>query len=253
VSESPLLEARQLNSGYGKLQVLWDVNLEVHENSAVTLLGPNGAGKSTLLRALMGMIPLWNGEVYFCGERIDHWNANQRIDASISYMSEVGVIAKLTVQDNLRVGASGLSSRDVKAALTRTYEEFPMLQDRRRTPAGSLSGGQRKMLGLAKALIRQPRLLIMDEPSSGLSPLLVKEMIEMLAAIRQRSAVTMLLAEQNAKVLELSDRIIILNGGKKGFDGPIDEFQAQTDIAAQFFGLSSIPKDGSTDQRATFH
>lgn len=251
MSETPLLEARQLSTGYGKLRVLWDVNLEVHENSAVTLLGPNGAGKSTLLRALMGMIPLWSGEVYFCGERIDHWSANQRIDASISYMSEVGVIAKLTVQDNLRVGASGLSSRDVKAALARTYEEFPMFQERRRSPAGSLSGGQRKLLGLAKALIRRPRLLILDEPSSGLSPLLVKEMIEKLAAIRQRSAVTMLLAEQNAKVLDLSDRIVIVNGGRKGFDGPIEQFQAQTDIAAQFFGLSSTPKSGTAEPRAT--
>jgi branched-chain amino acid transport system ATP-binding protein len=116
-----------------------------------------------------------------------------------------------------------------------------MFTQRRHLPAGSLSGGQRKLLGLAKALISRPRLLILDEPSSGLSPLLVREMIEMLALVRERHAVTILLAEQNAKVLDLADRVAILNGGAKGFDGPIDEFRAQTDIAAQFFGLSKSP------------
>ncbi len=250
MSEPLLLEARQVCTGYGKIKVLWDVNLEIHSSSTVTLLGPNGAGKSTFLRALMGTIPLWSGEVHFRGERIDHWSPNQRIEASISYMSETGVIAKLSVQDNLRVGASGLASRAAKEALERTYHEFPMLRERRRSSASRLSGGQRKLLALAKALIRQPRLLIMDEPSSGLSPILVREMIDRLAAIRERSDITMLLAEQNAKVLDLSDRIVVLNGGHKGFDGPIDQFRAQTDIAAQFFGLSETATSSLKDPPA---
>ena len=243
MGDSPLLEARQLSAGYGTTRVLWDVDLQVPEGSTVALLGVNGAGKSTLLRALMGLLVLSGGEVLYRGERIDHWTPSQRIAASISYMSEVGVLSTLSVQDNLRVGATGMASRDMKLALNRTWEEFPMLYERRRAAANSLSGGQRKLLGLAKALVRQPRLLVMDEPSSGLSPLFVKEMIDMLAAIRERSSVTILLAEQNAKVLELADRVAILNGGHKGFDGPINQFRAQTDIAAQFFGLSSVNDD----------
>lgn len=238
MAESLLLEARQLSAGYGTTRVLWDVDLEVPEGSTVALLGVNGAGKSTLLRALMGLLKLSGGEVLYRGEHISHWTPSQRIAASISYMSEVGVLSTLSVQDNLRVGATGMTSRDTKLALQRTWEEFPMLYARRRSAANSLSGGQRKLLGLAKALVRQPRLLVMDEPSSGLSPLFVKEMVEMLAAIRERSSVTILLAEQNAKVLDLADRVVILSGGHKGFDGPIDQFRAQTNIAAQFFGLS---------------
>lgn len=123
-----------------------------------------------------------------------------------------------------------------------------MLKKRRREAAGSLSGGQRKILGLAKALVRQPRLLVMDEPSSGLSPLLVKEMVDMLATIRTNSSVTMLLAEQNAKVLDVADRIVILGAGRKGFDGSVEEFRSQADIAAQFFGLSKSG-DSPADRR----
>lgn len=242
MNESFLLEAHRISTGYGKLRVLWDVDLQVSEGSTVALLGANGAGKSTLLRALMGLMPLWSGEVRLDGERIDEWAPHRRIGASLSYMSEFGVFAKLSVQENLRVGAAGLSSSDMKVALARTWDEFPMLKERRRSAAGSLSGGQRKILGLAKAFIRQPRLLIMDEPSSGLSPLLVKEMVEMLAAIRERYPVTMLLAEQNVKFLDLADHVVILSGGRKGFDGPANEFRDQTDLAAQFFGLSKVDR-----------
>lgn len=250
MTEPFLLEARHVSTGYGRIKVLWDVDLEVPEGSTVALLGANGAGKSTFLRALMGLLPLWSGEILLHGERIDHWSPSQRIGASISYMSEFGVISKLSVHDNLRIGATGLSSKEMRAALARTWDEFPMLGERRRSPASSLSGGQRKVLGLAKALIRRPRLLIMDEPSSGLSPILVKEIVEMLVSIREKYSVTMLLAEQNAKVLDLADRIIILNGGRKGFDGPIDEFRAQTDVAAQFFGLSDKDRNDAMNPKA---
>ncbi len=236
---TPLLELRNVDAGYGTTQVLWDVHLEVGEGSTVALLGTNGAGKSTLLRVVVGLLPLWGGEIHFDGKRIDRWDPNDRIGASISYMSEMGVFSQLNVEDNLRVGGTGLSSRDLRAALKETWEEFPMLAQRRHAPAGSLSGGQRKQLGLAKALIRQPRLILMDEPSSGLSPILVKEMVGILAAIRDRHQVTILLAEQNVKVLDLANEVAILHGGRNGFTGPIEGFRAQTDVAAQFFGLPS--------------
>lgn len=231
------LEVRGVSTGYGAIRVLWDVNLEVPEGSAVVLLGANGAGKSTLLRAVMGLVPLWEGQILYDGEPIERWTTDKRVNASISYVSEVGIFAQLSVEDNLRVGGSSLTSRDVKVALDRTWATFPMLDERRRTSAGSLSGGQRKTLGLAKALMRRPRLLIMDEPSSGLSPLLVGDMIAALASVRANHDVTLLLAEQNAKVLDLADRVNILSGGRNGFVGGIEEFRAQTDIVAQFFGL----------------
>lgn len=237
MSEQFCLQARNVSGGYGSIRVLWDVDLEVPQGSAVVLLGANGAGKSTLLRCIMGLLPLWAGEVRFFGEPIGRLGPDKRVAASMSYASETGVFSPLSVEDNLRVGAYGLPRREVRAALARTWEEFPLLAERRRSHAGSLSGGQRKLLALAKALMHRPRLLVMDEPSSGLSPLLVDAMATTLASVREVHNVTLLLAEQNAKFLDLADRVCILSGGRGRFHGPIEEFRAQTDIAAQFFGL----------------
>lgn len=248
-----LLQVRHVNTGYGKLQVLWDVDIDIPEGTTVGLLGANGSGKSTLLRSIMGLLPLWSGEVILDGERINDWDPSRRVRASMSYMSEKGVMSQLSVEDNLRIGGTGLTSRELKTVMNQTWDDFPLLSQRRRSPAGSLSGGQRKTLALAKALMRRPRLLIMDEPSSGLSPILVKEMVEMLMRVRDQYAVTLLLAEQNSKVLDLAQRIVVITGGRKGFDGPIEEFRTHTDVAAQFFGLLApdappAGRDATTDE-----
>lgn len=231
------LQVRRVSSGYGAIRVLWDIDLDVPEGAAVVLLGANGAGKSTLLRAIMGLIPLWSGELRYFGQPIERLGPDRRAAASISYTSETGVFSSLSVADNLRVGAYGLPGREVRAALQRTWADFPLLAERRHAHAGSLSGGQRKLLALAKALMRRPRLLVMDEPSSGLSPRLVNEMVVTLSSVRQTHNVTLLLAEQNAKFLDLADEVCILSGGRTGFRGSVGKFRAQTDVAAQFFGL----------------
>jgi branched-chain amino acid transport system ATP-binding protein len=152
-------------------------------------------------------------------------------------VSETAIFPSLSVEDNLRVGGAGLSGGEVRSALRRSYERFPLLHERRRSSAGDLSGGQRKLLGLAKALFRRPSVLVMDEPSAGLSPLLVNELVVTLAEVRSREGLTLLLAEQNAKVLELADKVTILSGGRNRFDGTIEAYRAQTDIAEQLFGL----------------
>lgn len=252
MTASPLLTVRQVNTGYATIQVLWDVDLEIAEGTTVGLLGANGSGKSTLLRAIMGLLPLWSGEILFDGERINDWDPSRRVRASMAYMSEKGVVGQLSVEDNLRVGGTGLSKSDLKSALDQVWQEFPLLVSRRREPAGSLSGGQRKTLALAKALMRRPRLLILDEPSSGLSPILVTEMVEMLLRVRDQYSVTMLLAEQNSKVLDLAQRVTVLAGGRKGFDGPIEEFRTHTDVAAQFFGLAK-PDSQSPGEKGSGH
>lgn len=244
MSGPPCLQVRHVSAGYGGIRVLWDVSLDVPTGSAVVLLGANGAGKSTLLRVIMGLLPLWDGELRFFGKPIEHATPDQRVASAMSYASEVGIFAPLTVEDNLRVGAYGLPHRQVRSALARTWEEFPMLAERRRSHASHLSGGQRKLLGLAKAIIRRPRLLVMDEPSAGLSPLLVSTMVTALASVRQMHDVTLLLAEQNAKFLDLADRVCILSGGRSGFTGTVGQFRAQADVAAQFFGLS-----GASDEQ----
>lgn len=235
--DAPSLEIQHVRAGYDSITALWDVSLEVPAGSAVVLLGANGAGKSTLLKVVMGLIPLQNGNLRLFGQPIEQASTYRRVEASMAYASEQGVFAPLSVEDNLRVGAQGLSRHEVKKGLARTWQEFPMLAERRRSHAGQLSGGQRKVLGLAKALIRQPRLLLMDEPSAGLSPLLVNTLVSALASVRQRHDVSLLLAEQNAKFLEVADRVCVLSGGRTRFAGTVSQFRAQTDVVAEFFGL----------------
>lgn len=205
---------------------------------SVVLLGPNGAGKSTLLGTIMGLRPLWSGDISYRGNSISRWPPDRRIAASISYVSEKGIFPQLSVEDNLRVGGTGLPGREIRAALRQTWERFPLLAERRHSSAGQLSGGQRKLLGFAKALFRRPSVLLMDEPSSGLSPLLVNELVETLAEVCASEGLTLLLAEQNAQALALADHVSVLTGGRMVFDGTIDEYRGQTDIAAQFFGLN---------------
>lgn len=250
MTEGLCLEACGVCTGYGAIQVLWDVDLLVPEGSAVVLLGPNGAGKSTLLRCIMGLVPLWRGELRYQGRQIDRWPPDRRVGASISYVSEVGVFSGLSVEDNLRACGTGLPYGEVRAALRRTWDAFPLLAERRRSAAGSLSGGQRKLLGLAKGLFRRPHLLILDEPSAGLAPVLVNEMMTSLAAVRDSQEVTLLLAEQNAKALDLADRVAVLNGGRKGFDDSAEEFRVQADITAEFFGLPSARVPSSRGGRS---
>ncbi len=233
------LEATAVTSGYGEMQVLWGIDLSVADDEAVVLLGANGAGKTTLLRTVVGLLPLRSGEIRFLGERVDHLRADQRVQRGMSFMSETGVFPDLSIEDNLRLGGYGLARPVVAASLERTWEMFPQLRPRRREPAGALSGGQRKILGVARALVREPRLLVMDEPSSGLSPLFVNELVDLLQGVRAHSSVTLLLAEQNVTFLGLADRAYVIEGGRTRFEGTVADFERSADIREAFFGLSS--------------
>ncbi|MGC8498276.1 MAG: ABC transporter ATP-binding protein [Acidimicrobiales bacterium] len=249
MSDQTSLRATGLSTGYGALRVLWDVDLTVVQGRTTVLLGANGAGKSTLLKALIGLRPLWAGTLTYEDESIAGWSPERRIAAGMSYVSETGIFAGLSVEDNLRVVATGLSAATLRQRLERTYEQFPLLAARRRESAGALSGGQRKLLTLAKGLVRDPRLLLMDEPSAGLSPLAVSEMVDTLAQVVAQGGVTLLLAEQNARVLELADVVTIIGGGRVTFAGPVEEFRSTADVAEQFFGLARpAPSAGAPEE-----
>lgn len=232
------LEATNIAAGYGSIQALWGVDLRIAEGEAVVLLGANGAGKTTLLRSLIGLLPLRSGQIRFFGDRIDGLPPHQRVQAGISFMSETGVFPGLTVEDNVWLGGHGLPKPVVRDRLDRIWMRFPELRRRRRQAADTLSGGQRKILGVARAMIREPRLLIMDEPSSGLSPLAVNELVETLTRVRHQDHATLLLAEQNIKFLRLADRAYVLEGGQTRFHGTVADFERSADIQEAFFGLS---------------
>ena len=194
----PLLEVASLAAGYRRLQVLWDVNLVIHEHESVVLLGANGAGKTTLLKAIMSVVEVWAGRIDFAGEDITRLRTDQRVRRGIVFMSETSGFPG-SPSRRMSLSARSFCRRTAHAnEIDELYAVFPALAERRRAFAGSLSGGQRKMLGIVKALVGNPRLLIMDEPSAGLSPRYVKEVIGVLAQFRDKR-LALLIAEQNVK------------------------------------------------------
>src|SRR3977135_2313672 len=181
---APLLKAAGVDAGYGTMQVLWGVDLDVRAGETVLLLGANGAGKTTFLKSLVGLIDVRQGSIRLGGEDITKMRSSDRMRRGMTYMSELAVFPDLSIEENIRVGAQALGHADPGARVEELYGVFPALREKRRAPASSLSGGQRKMLGIRKTVAAQPRLLVMDEPSAGLSPLLVKEVIRVLGNLR---------------------------------------------------------------------
>ncbi len=232
----PLLEVAGIAAGYRRLQVLWDVDLRIHEHESVVLLGANGAGKTTLLKAIMSLVEVWAGRIDFAGEDITRLRTDQRVRRGIVFMSEASGFPGLTVEENILIGAQFLPKHRARERIDELNTVFPALAERRRALAGSLSGGQRKMLGIAKALVGNPRLLIMDEPSAGLSPRYVKEVIGVLAQFREKR-LALLIAEQNVKFLVLADRVYTLDNGQIGFSGTVTAMQENDALRRAYFGL----------------
>jgi len=232
----PLLAVAGATAGYRRLQVLWGVDLTIGEHESVVLLGANGAGKTTLLRAIMSLVELWDGRIDFAGEDITRLRTDQRVRRGIVFMSETSGFPGLSIEENILIGAQFLPARRARERIEELYTVFPALAERRRARAGSLSGGQRKMLGIAKALVGEPRLLVMDEPSAGLSPLFVKEVIALLSRFRNEQ-LALLIAEQNVNFLTLADRVYTLDNGRIGFAGTVSAMQANDALRRAYFGL----------------
>jgi branched-chain amino acid transport system ATP-binding protein len=231
-----LLTMRGVESGYGKVQVLWGAGLTVRERETVVLLGANGAGKTTLLKVLMGLLESWGGNIDFLGNDITRQRSDKRVRSGISYMSETGCFPGLSIDENIRIGGQFMPAPELRARMEELYGAFPAIAERRKALASSLSGGQRKMLGIAKALAGNPRLLVMDEPSAGLSPLFVKEVIHILERFRGHG-LSFLIAEQNVKFLDLADRVYTLEGGRIGFEGTVEAMHANDALRRAYFGL----------------
>jgi branched-chain amino acid transport system ATP-binding protein len=233
---APLLEAKGVDAGYGTMQVLWGVDLDVRAGETVLLLCANGAGKTTFLKSLVGLIEVRHGAIRLGGEDVTRMRSSNRMRLGMTYMSELAVFPDLSIDENIRVGAQALGHADSGARVEELYGVFPALREKRRAPASSLSGGQRKMLGIAKALAAEPRLLVMDEPSAGLSPLFVKEVIRILSDLRGRG-LSFLVAEQNIGFLEVATRVFVLEGGRIRFSGTVAEMTDNEALRRAYFGL----------------
>ncbi len=232
-----MLAVHELSSAYGRVSVLHGVSLEARRGEILALIGSNGAGKTTLLRALSGVQPVSGGRILFEGRAIDHLPAHKRVALGIAQSPEGRqVFGPLSVEDNLRLGAFRCS-RGAKGRLADIYAMFPDLLERRGVPAMNLSGGQQQMLAIGRALMAKPKLLLLDEPSLGLSPLLVDRILAAVVALKGRG-VTILLVEQNASAaLAIADRGYVLETGRLVHSGAARDLLDDPKVRTAYLGI----------------
>ena len=235
-----MLEVRGVDSGYGQVRVLEDVSLEVRSGEVVTLIGANGAGKSTLLKVVSGLLPAWKGSVVFDGEDVTSMKPDRRVSMGMALIPEGRqLFGTMTVEENLRLGAY---SRDRGATaeygedLGSVYELFPVLEERAAQTAGTLSGGEQQMLAIGRALMSRPRLLLLDEPSLGLAPMVIREIFAALGRLRERG-LTMFLVEQDARIaLKHADRGYVMRTGSIALSGSASDLMADDDVRLIYLG-----------------
>lgn len=233
-----LLEVSDLQAGYGIVEVLFGIDLTIDKGEVVVVLGANGAGKTTTLRAISGMISS-RGSVEFEGRSISGIRPDQVLGRGIAHVPQGrGTITALTVEENLRIGAYVRKDKEVDADIEHWYEMFPRLGERRTQLAGSMSGGEQQMLAIARALMARPKLLLLDEPSLGLAPLVTQEVFDRLREITQTSDTSVLLVEQNANLaLDFAARAYVLEAGRIVVSGSATELQGDSAIQKAYLGL----------------
>jgi branched-chain amino acid transport system ATP-binding protein len=233
-----LLSAKKITVHYGKSLALDNVSLEMEEGSVVTIIGANGAGKSTILRAVSGLMPLSSGEIWLLGKRIDGLTTTDIVKLGIVHIPEGRrLFPHLSVLSNLKLGASLRNDVDgISSDLEDIYNRFPILQDRRRQHAGTLSGGEQQMLAIARGLMARPKLLLMDEPSLGLSPKVIDELARVIEDINKQG-VSVLLVEQNIPLaLRVADKGYALQVGRIVLEGDIEEFRSTETVKRAYLG-----------------
>ena len=235
---SATLQVTGLDASYGDLQVLRGLAFEIETGGVTTLLGANGAGKTTTLRALCGMIRR-RGQITFDGRRIERMATEDIVRLGIAHVPEGrGTFGSLTTEENLHLGAmTRREAADIRTDIERCYHYFPILADRRDQQAGTLSGGEQQMLAIARALMLRPKLMLLDEPSFGLAPMIVRQIFDILADLKRDSGASMLIVEQNASLaLELADRAYLIETGSIVMSGDAKEIAADESVRASYLG-----------------
>ena len=236
--EAKLLELKKLQVAYGGIQAVKGIDLEVANGELVCLIGANGAGKTTTLKGICGLLPIKQGKIRYAGDDITGWPAFELVRGGLAMVPEGrGVFGALTIEENLAMGAYARTDRaGVKADVERVFQLFPRLKERRRQTAGTLSGGEQQMLAMGRALMSKPRLLLLDEPSMGLAPLMVQKVFETVLAI-SAEGVTILLIEQNAKLaLEVSHRGYVMESGQITLAGNAKTLLTDPKVRAAYLG-----------------
>ena len=230
-----VLDVKGLNGGYGSVQILYDIDLYVEEGEFVTIIGPNGCGKSTFIKAIFGIATYYSGDVIHNEEDVSGWRTDQLVNRGIAYVPQVdNVFPSLTIYENLQMGGNNLSNLVLNQRIERALNMFPDLKERVHDLAASLSGGERQMLAISRALISNPKFLLLDEPTAALSPLYQQQIIERIDALRDEG-ITVLIVEQNARLsLARSDRGYIFAGGKVVHSGDAQHILTDPEICDYF-------------------
>ena len=234
-----MLELRNVTAGYGAFTALWDVSLSVRAGEAVAVVGPNGAGKTTLLRVISGLVPPRSGELELEGARLTGRKAHEIVAQGIAHVPEGRrIFPALTVADNLKMGAFlPAARRRFAESLARVYDLFPILAERTSQRAGSLSGGEQQMLAIGRALMSRPKLILLDEPSMGLAPVLVLRLFDLIRRVREEGY-TILVVEQNVRqVLKIVDRAYLLEVGRIKMEGRAAELSEEDFVRKAYVGL----------------
>jgi ABC-type branched-subunit amino acid transport system ATPase component len=241
-----MLELEEVRSGYGKLEIVQAASLRVPDGAIVGIIGPNGAGKSTLLKTAFGYLPPFGGRIALDGRVITGRRPDQIMRLGVGYLAQAGgLFAEMTVYDNLVLGGYTVSRADKRRALDAVYARFPLFRDRGRQLAGALSGGEQRLLAIARALIVRPRLLLLDEPSAALAPRFIDLIYATLVALN-RDGLAMLIVEQNVEaILAVAHRVFVLDLGRNAFDGTPAELRASDRIRRLYLG-----EDGGEDEPA---
>ena len=236
MSQRPLLSMDKITGGYGNADILFDVSIRVQPAEIVVIVGPNGAGKSTAMKSIFGLLQVRSGQILFDGQDITCAKPNDIVKAGMCYVPQVdNVFRDMSVEENLEMGGF-LRQSGMNEALTRVYDLFPDLEAKRKTSAGSLSGGQRQMVAMGRALMLDPKLLLLDEPTAGLSPKYMEQIFKIIQDVRQ-IGVAIMLVEQHAKqALALADRGYILATGRNRYEDSGKALLANREIAEMFFG-----------------
>ena len=230
------LEVEKLEAGYGKMRVLHGVSLNVAPGEVLALLGPNGAGKTTLLRCVSGLVPVTSGIVRVAGEDRTSVGARRMVNAGVAHVPEGRLLfGEMSVRDNLRIGAYSNARDNVERNFSRMIERFPILGERRQQPVRTLSGGEQQMVAIARALMSEPRFLLLDEPSTGLAPRIVEEIGRQMTEEAARARTGIILVEQNTQLaLSVADRVCVLVRGRIVHQGSVDEFRDPSVLSELF-------------------
>lgn len=245
---SPALEIVNLEAGYGPTLIAHGISMVVNVGEMVTIIGPNGSGKSTTIKAIFGLADVSGGSIKLHGEDITNERADRLIEMGIGYVPQAGnIFPTLSVKENVQMGAFTMRV-DVRRHMERVQDLFPLLRERWNGKAGQLSGGQRQMLALARALVAEPSVLLLDEPTAGLAPQIVDQVLEQIREINE-AGVSILLVEQNAiKALRHSDRAYVLARGRNFAEDTADALLSNPDIGRVFLGLGGTPEDAPASE-----